>query len=781
MSGSAAGGRTLYVIFFLSGISGLVYETVWLRMLIRVLGSTAYATAVVLAGFMAGLALGSYLIGRYTATARNPLRIYALLELGVAVTALGLTLALGALVPVYRVVYGLFAGSRFGLTLFQSALSFVILIVPTCLMGGTLPVLSAHTKTHRIDFPPRISLLYGLNTLGAVVGVLASGIYTIGAWGERATLLGGVTVTTVVALAAWRLSRRFDAAAAPQATGQGGTTMTSTETAATPDVAISPYPQSTRRLVGAAYAVSGLTAMAYEIVWTRLFQIQVGTSIYAFSIMLAYYLAGIAVGSLLAAPWVGRTRRPLLAFGLAQMWIAAYGLAGMWLSTFFDPVSLMLTLNLKNVLVLPLAVVFPITVVLGMLFPVVSRSYVPNEADVSRAVGRLYALNTLGCIVGSLLAGFVLLSVLGTRGSMLALAGLNTVLGGVVLVKEAPAFRRMRTYAAAAAGALLTLGLAVVTPDPFLRAVRRSAERCFGPKADQMEIYYSKESTTATTTAMGLPGDRASKQLWINGIGMTVLCEETKILAHLPLLLHENPKRILVVCFGMGTTVRSARSHKEVEVSTVELVPEVYECFSYFHADGREVLADPRVHHYVDDGRNFLLMRPETYDVIAIDPAPPVWAAGTVNLYTKEFFELCRDRLTSKGITCLWVPPAEATEVRMIMKTFQAVFPQTHVWRGLSLPRPGFFLVGHEEPGPIDLARLDRGNNDRAIVKDLSEWPDEEVTPGMMRNLLIFTPDALALFVANDPVISDDHPYTEFPLWRCLLDPMFETRLTINK
>jgi spermidine synthase len=280
---------------------------------------------------------------------------------------------------------------------------------------------------------------------------------------------------------------------------------------------------------------------------------------------------------------------------------------------------------------------------------------------------------------------------------------------------------------------------------------------------------------------MGFRGDPLDKHLWINGIGMTNLCEEIKILAHLPLLLHENPKRILVVCFGMGTTVRSARCHKDVDVSVVELVPEVYECFSYFHADGHEVLADPRVHHYVDDGRNFLLMRPGAYDVIVIDPAPPVWAAGTVNLYTKEFFEICRDRLTPNGIMCLWVPLVEATEVRMIMKTFQAVFPQTYVWRGLSVPQPGFYLMGHKKPGPIDLARLDRANNDQAIVKDLNEWTAEKVTPGMLRNLLIFTPDALARFVANDPVISDDHPYTEFPLWRSLFDRTFKARLTIAK
>jgi len=173
-------------------------------------------------------------------------------------------------------------------------------------------------------------------------------------------------------------------------------------------------------------------------------------------------------------------------------------------------------------------------------------------------------------------------------------------------------------------------------------------------------------------------------------------------------------------------------------------------------------------------------MRPDTYDVIVIDPAPPVWAAGTVNLYTREFFEICRDRLTADGITCLWVPPMEASEVQMIMKTFLAVFPQTYVWRSPTLSYPGFYLMGVREPGPIDLARLDRGNNDQAIVQDLIEWTQEKISPGMLRNLLVFKPDGLARFVANQPVISDDHPYTEFPLWRSLFNPAYAARLSVN-
>jgi spermidine synthase len=760
---------TLYALFFLSGISGLIYETIWLRMLIRVLGCTAYATAVMLAAFMAGMALGSYFIGRYTERVEDKLRFYAILELGVGITALVVTLSLNHLVPIYRVFYSLAQGDRFGLTIFQSVLMFGILLVPTSLMGGTLPVLSSHTKTHHVSFTRRIGLLYGLNTLGAVIGVLWSGIFSIGALGERATLYIGLVITLVVAFLAARLSK----------TGQAPTATDASPQAFDEPAAVSPYSLSTRRLVGIAYALSGFTAMAYEIVWTRMFQIEVGTSIYAFSLMLAFYLAGVGSGSLWGRR-IGKAEYPLQIFGVAQMAIGLYGLIGMFLVSLFEPVSLSIRLDLTHVLVMPFVVVFPITFVLGMIFPTVCRCYVQNEAEVCRAVGRLYALNTLGCILGSLVCGFVLIWLIGTRGSLLVLAGTNLTIGLAVTFREAAGISKARLRLPAAGAVVAGILLAIASPDPFASAVQRSIAKSFGPSAKEMKIYFQKEGIAATTTALGIPNKPDSEHLWVNGIGMTALSIETKILAHLPLLLHPDPKDMLVVCFGMGTTVRSARVYKQVQCDVVELDPDVYNCLPYFHSDGLAILSDPRIHRYTDDGRNFLLMRSKAYDVISIDPPPPVWSAGTVNLYTKEFFELCQRRLNPRGIMCLWIPPIEESETRMIMKTFSATFPDTYVLRCATLEPPGFYLVGLKEHRELDPTRFRAANENRDIVADLSEWNDQEIKPEAILTLLTMTPPELSLFVQDARIISDDHPYTEFPLWRSLFDKTYRSHIRVS-
>jgi spermidine synthase len=771
MSRSGLIRSAIYAMFLLSGISGLVYETVWLRMLIRILGSTAYAMSVVLASFMGGMALGSFLIGRYAARVKNQLRLYAILELGAGVSALLLTLGIAHLAPLYRVVYDLAGGERIPLTAFQSVLMFLLLLLPTCLMGGTLPVLSAHTRAYHAGLATRVGSLYGLNTLGAVLGVLGSGLYTLGAWGETQTLLVAVGLTLAVSLMAWVLSQKV--AKEPVAAGPVPKKKAPPEEVA----GLPAYSPQTRRLVGIAYALSGFAALSYEVVWTRMFQIQVGTSIYSFSIMLAFYLAGVALGSLVGARLLGKVRNPIRLFGLAQLGIAVYSIFGMYLSTLFDPVSLSMSLNLHHVLVMPLLIVFPITFVLGLIFPAVCRSYVRDESEVSLAVGRLYALNTLGCIAGSLLCGFVLLWLLGTRNTLLAVSGLNVLIGIGILFYVSEGAKKAVLYAVAGGAAALALVLTLLAPDPFRAAVSRSIEMSFGAYANRVEVYYHKESVAATTTAMGIDDFWQSKHLWVNGIGMTVLCTETKVMAHLPLLMTRDPKDMLVVCFGMGTTLRSASLHKELQIDVVELVPEVFDCFRYFHANGPAILADPRIHAYADDGRNFLLMRPKRYDVITIDPAPPVWAAGTVNLYTREFFQTCKDRLKPGGVLCLWVPPVEATEVLMIVKTFNEVFPDMYAWRGLTPPVTGFFLTGTPEPHPIDPAPFRAANANAALVADLTEWDKSLPVPEAMLGLLLLRPEHVARFVGDARVITDDHPYTEFPLWRSRYDPAYQTRI----
>ncbi len=763
----------LYVLFFFSGISGLAYETVWLRIMNRVVGNTVYATSVVLAAFMAGMALGGYVFGRYAARVKNQLRLYAFLELAVGISAAALTAALLRLGPIYQMFYALFAESRFALGAFQCVMAFTVMAIPATLMGGTLPVLSGYTRQFQAGFSSRIGLLYGLNTLGAVFGVLGGGFVTLGLWGETVTFLIGVGITVGVACLALLLSRKeWDCSTSAQ----------NAESENQSSVSISPYSPTIRRWVGLAYALSGAVAMAYEVIWTRMFQIFVGTSIYAFSVMLASYLLGVGLGSLAGGRLFGNVRHPLRAFGVAQLFIAGYSVLGLVFCTFFNPVTLELSLTLGNVLVMPPLVIFPITAVLGGMFPLVCRCYVPNEKETSRAVGRLYSLNTFGGILGSLICGFVFIGLFGTRGTILFLAVVNCSLGLLFLIRESGEWSKRRVYGVSFASLAFLFLSFFAAPDPFQFALNRAMNRFYGERAEKAKIYFNKESATATTTAIGIDGDPFSKHLWVNGIGMTNLCYETKVMAHLPLLLHPEPHDALVICFGMGTTVRSMHAHKEIKCDVVELVPEVMECFKYFHSDAEEIVADPRIRRYADDGRNFLLVRSKKYDVISIDPAPPIWSAGTVNLYTQDFFTLCKSRLTEHGIMCLWIPPVQYSEMKMIMKSFQTVFPNTYVWKGSLSKTPGVLLMGYRNDQDPSFKGLRTNADEAAIRADFNEWPPYEIEDvnQTLGQLMVFTPREFAIFVSDEPIVTDDCPYTEFPLWRSLFDPSFHARLELR-
>lgn len=758
MKKNLTASKLIYAMFLFSGISGLIYETIWLRMLSRILGNTVYATSVILAAFMAGLAIGSFVLGKISGPAKNSLKLYAFLEMGVALSAAALVPVFSHLTPVYRSIYALASGERLVLTLCQSLIMMVLLLVPTCLMGGTLPVLSAFIKHNHRDLEGRIGVLYGSNTFGAVIGVLGSGMFAIGAWGERETLFVGIAINAAMSVLAFALSRPELPSVNQTAPGDGPLHGRQDAPAASSAPTV-----VTRKFILIAYAVSGFAAISYEIVWTRMFQIQLGTSMYAFSMMLGCYLLGIALGSLAGGRLVLKKDDNATVFGWLQLFIALYSLIGMFLLPRFVPASFYENLVLTNVVILPLVIVTPLTFALGLMFSVVTGMYV-DERETGRDVGRVYSANTAGCIAGSLACGFILIHVLGTRGTMVLLAGVNILLGGYVLLN----MKGRTARSIAGIGIIAILILAFLSPDPFLSVLKKSLSEDYGAAAANVQIYYHRENTAATTTAFGIKGAPFSKQLYINGIGMTKLCTETKLMAHLPLMLHPHPHSALVVCFGMGTALRSAWSHKGVECDVVELVGETYDCFKYFHANADQVFSDPRVRRFVDDGRNFLLMRSKKYDVITIDPAPPIWSAGTVNLYTKEFFESCRTHLADGGVMCLWIPPAAFSEVRMIMKTYYTVFPNTSVWRG---PRyGGFYMIGSDTFPDTSTNRFREALSDSTVKADISEWLLAPVQPKGIENMFLLDAAMLGAFVQDAPVITDNNPYTEFPLWRSLSD-----------
>ena len=765
----------LYGLFFLSGISGLMYEVVWVRMLTRILGSTIFATSTVLAVFMAGLALGSFLIGRWADRFKNPLLWYAGLEIGIAVSAF-LSFSLpNRLLPLYRMIYEWSDGSRAVLTLGQIAIATLVLLLPTALMGATLPTLCAFGGRRVKNFGRCVGTLYAVNTLGSVVGVLSAGFFFIGMIGESWTIVLGAVLNGLVSLAACLLALKFTASPEDLAVSEPEGRFAESPSRGSSVPQHNLYSKRVKHLVLFVFAVSGFVALANEVIWGRMLILYQGTSIYAFSSMLAVVLAGIGLGSLGMGHFVDRLRDPLRQLARVQLAIAVAALAGLHLFEWFGvfpATNLGTGSNLSQLLVAPMLMLGPLALLWGMTFPLSVRCYSSSLGSAGRDISELYAWNTVGSILGALAGGFCFMAYWGATASGTGLAVVSA-LAGVLLLSARPGSLR-RSLPVIEGGLLCAGGLLFLTVGtPYFTVIEKRRAPVF---RGQSNLYEHIEEAAGTITVFGVSSptvyDR-DKQLWVNGVGMTVLCTETKLMAHLPICLAENPRDVLVICLGMGTTIRSASRYQELNIQAVELLPGVIRCMQYFHADALEVLESPNVKAVVDDGRNYLLMRSQEYDVITVDPAPPLYSAGAVNLYTKEFFQLAKKRLRSGGIFCLWVPPDEKTEVSMIMRTFLEVFEHTSVWTGPKYK--GLYLLGSRNPIENVEEKIRRFFGESRVVgdlppgvKDLVEWDRLCDGPEKLINLHVADGDELRELFAGAPIVTDDHPYTEFPLLRVL-------------
>ena len=462
-----------------------------------------------------------------------------------------------------------------------------------------------------------------------------------------------------------------------------------------------------------------------------------GTSIYSFGSMLAVVLAGMGIGSFVGGKWVGRCADPL-------RWLARVQLAG-GLAT---AISLHLySWQSDGEVMAPLVLLGPLGLLWGLAFPLGAACYTRSRAAPGRTIAELYAWNTLGCIAGALGAGFVLIPLLGVSRSGAALAALNLLLGLALLRAHPQGFwQRARSLE----WSLLVTAVLLLAwvGDPYYRLIQRKMTAQF-PQG--LIVFRQIEECAGTITAFGAADhDFRNKQLWVNGYGMTTLVPATKLMAHLPLALVEAPHDVLVVCFGMGTTARSASRHAGLQVHIVELVPGVLKCFGYYHADGPKILEQPNVHAVVDDGRNYLLLHPQEYDVITIDPAPPLYSAGSVNLYSRQFFELCRERLRPGGVVCLWIPPASSSEVKMILRTYLDAFEHVNAWCGPGSD-PGFVLIGSREPLQHVPERIERLYREAPVVDDLREWGTDLDQPEKILNLYVADERELSQLVAGSP------------------------------
>lgn len=756
--------------FFLSGATGLIYEVVWSRRLTLVFGATVLAVSTVLAAFLGGLALGSLIFGRLADRRRDPLRLYALLEAGVGLICLLTPLLFIAVEKTYLAIHPLLADHLLLLRLVRFVLAGLVLLAPTILMGGTLPVLSRAVVQRSGEIGQRVAGLYGLNTLGAVFGALAAGFLFIPGAGISGTIYMAAVLNLAIAAVAYavHMTGRIQAA--------------DPEADASPPAAVSDRRAHAFLLI--AYALSGAAALIYEVGWTRVLSASFGTTTYAFSAMLGAFLAGIAIGSIvLTSPRLIRIdnlRAPLLWFGAIEIGI---GLSVTLLTPLLDRMPLVflslyrtlgphfMVLQFASLVVAMLVMLLPAGL-MGLAFPLVARIATDRLGLLGRRLSGVYAANTAGTVVGSFAAGFVLIPWLGVRHALLVGVALN-VLVGLAYTFSARRDRPVLAHAGLILGVLALLSWLVlpdwnkhvlssgayVYPTFYLGGDARKAMQ-------EKELLHYRDALTAmiSVTKVSMPGmDKPLISLQINGKtdASTGDLSTQLLLAHLPALLHPKPERALVIGLASGCTLGALELHPEVkEIDCVEIEPEMARVTGFFRDLNHDCLRDPRVRLTFDDGRNFALVTKRRYDLITSEPSNP-WIAGIANLFTREFFTLCRARLNDGGVYCQWLPiyNLSLSDLRCVVTTFQSVFPDCSLWMFTDLMSDAY-LIGTKGPLRLQADDIVRRMKQPQIAHDLASAGVRD--PWHFLAGYTFEPRALAELCKGASLNTDDHPVLEF-------------------
>jgi spermidine synthase len=720
-----------FIFFFISGFCSVLYELVWLRLSMAQFGVTTAMVSIVLSVFMAGLGLGSWASGAWIRRRGenigfSPLLLYAAIELLIGVG--------GILVP-YELRLGHSILERLGST--SSAGYYVVsgiwvafTLIPWCtMMGATIPV--AMLSIRRV-FPGEssrsFSYLYMANVAGAVVGT-ALPLVLIETLGFHGTLRVGSACNVLIAVSAFIVSKVVSKSA-PRREVEGISVEAAREA-----------PQSASTATGEGYLLAllfatGLTSMGMEVVWVRQFTPYIGTVVYAFASILAVYLTGTFFGSRIYRSWSSaRVNESTLPWTLLALF------------SLFPLLAASPTIHLDGFLRLVVGI-GPFTALLGYLTPMLVDRWAAG--DPAKA-GKAYALNVLGCILGPLIAGFLLLPWISERFALLVLVLPWLVVGVLPMRLSGPAPRLVPRVAS-----FLLLPAALTL---FLSS--KSFER-------QYRGGVVLRDSTATVIANGTGMHR---QLLVNGYAMTMLTPIAKMMAHLPIVfLDRPPQNALVICFGMGTTFRSLRSW-EIPVTAVELVPSVPRLFPYFHPDGAAILSSPLSHVVVDDGRRYLERTTQQYDVITIDPPPPVEAAGSSLLYSEDFYAVLRQHLRTGGILQQWLPIGDPQCVAAVALALRRSFPNVRVFAfGKNW---GFHFLASDHPLPNYSASELAQRLPAAAAADLVEWdkqPDPEARFAHLLNYELPLDQLIAASPAT-PALSDDRPINEYYLVRKELRP----------
>lgn len=718
-----------FLLFVVSGFCGLVYQIVWLRLAFAAFGIVTPVLSILLSSFMAGLALGSWLGGRLggalqARSAPAAAIAYGLVECGIAAGAVLVPWAFGT---GERALLSLGESSSGGY-LFGSAIAIALpILLFATLMGTTFPLMMAFLRARQPGDAGTFSFLYLGNVIGAMLGAALTAAVLVEALGFRATLLVAATGNVAIGLVAFLLPRL--------ATGPAATAPGAAAASATAPPAATTTPGLRRWLLFA----TGFTSMAMEVAWTRAFTPVLATTVYAFAAVLTVYLAATWCGS-------GLYRRHLGAGRTAS--------AATLLALLFPAALLPLVLNdprWHGEVWIVLASIVPISALLGYLTPQLVDDH--GRGDPAGA-GTAYAINVLGCIAGPLVAGYTLLPALGVKGTLLACA-----LAYPAFLLAAGGRRQAAWFGGVATGAA---ALAIA-----FTSTRTHEDASVYSRAEVRRDHVA--TVVAHTVDNPQLPEKDNKRMLVNGIGITTLTDLTKVMAHLPLAVRERPpESTLVICFGMGTTFRSLTSWGG-RTTAVELVPSVAASFGYYWSDAEAVLARPGARIVVDDGRRFLKRTQERFDLVTIDPPPPVEAGGSSLLYTSEFYAILRERLSPTGVLQQWFPGGEDAIMRAVLNTVVQSFPHVLVYRafeaGPETPPnlAGIHILAATWPLVAPTAEQAIARMPEAARRDLVEWHPAMPLAVAWDYVLKQRIDVATLLPANARLgITDDRPFNEY-------------------
>lgn len=740
-------------LYFLSGLTGLIYEIVWMRIFGLIFGNTTLAISTVLSAYMLGLAWGGLQFGKYTKRIQNHFRIYALLELGVGISAFAILIFIPVIDILYKLIFPYLQNRLFIFYLLKFLLSFILMLPATFLMGGTLPIVSYLVVKRKELLGSGIGILYGLNTFGAVCGSFLAGFFFIRLLGVNETVYLAVSLNIFIFIVAFRYSQNMKI-------DQTNILMQGKK--------VSHTKNSMENLVLMVMAGSGFAAMAYEVLWSRILTFVLTNSIYAFSVMLTTFLLGIAIGSYFGGRIVDRIKNPINFLGWTEVNIALTALLTAFLLANFakihrlvfiiDPETSWTYWNGIRFLE-SLMVMFLPTFLMGVSFPIASKILIPNLFRMGSGLGKLYFYNTLGGLLGAFLTGFVFIKFFGSSISLITMVAVNLTIGLYLIFYRQRDYSHIMNILYASTYIILLLIVFKFTPKAMFA-------RTYSISEENFPIIDYREGIEGTVTVhQGNLSMQRNKRINVDGLnvaGTSFILRTLQLMqGYLPQFVHPEARQVLQIGFGTGQTSAAVLNNPVKNFKLVEISKDVLDLSAlHFWELNEAVMEDPRFHFTISDGKNYIKNSTDNFDIIMNDANYAV-ATTSASLFTKDHFENCKARLKPGGILSTWMTTdLDPGDFQIVLKTFQSVFPYTLLWMAPNCINKQVVLMGSTRPMKLDFKTIQIKLANPDIKNDLQTININSIYD--LLNCLVLDSEGIKDIGRQAHTNSDNHPILEF-------------------